>query len=94
MHPPSPYNNVDSFVVHLTLACTRNFPIITGTSPETNIVSGGEGNESLLQTAKSAKCPRTFVGYCLVLKFFKTHYTCNVLVGQGVIDGAENDGDI
>ena len=47
----------------------------------------------MLQTAKSAKCPRTFVGYCLVLKFFKTRYTCNVLVGQGVIDSAKNDGD-
>ena len=81
-------------MVYLKLACTRNFPIIAGTSPEKQHCSGGEGNESLLQTAKSAKCPRTFVGYCLVLKFFKTRYTCNVLVGQGVIDGAKNDGDI
>ena len=70
------------------------FPLSQVLLQKTNIVSGGEGNESLLQTAKSAKCPRTFVGYCLVLKFFKTRYTCNVLVGQGVIDGAENDGDI
>ena len=42
---------------------------------------------------KIAKCPRTFVHYCLEVKFFKTRYTCNVLVGQGVIDGAEHDGD-
>ena len=41
----------------------------------------------------SAKCPRTFVHYCLEVDLFKTRYTCNVLVGQGVIDGAEYDGD-
>ena len=40
-----------------------------------------------------AKCPRTFVHYCLEAKWFKTHYTCTVLVGQGVIDGAEHDSD-
>ena len=43
---------------------------------------------------QKVQCPRTFVGYCLVLTFFKTRYTCNVLVGQGVIDGAKSDGDI
>ena len=43
---------------------------------------------------QKVQCPRTFGEYCLVLKFFITRYTCNVLVGQGVIDGAENDGDI
>ena len=72
----------------------RNFPIIAGTSPDNQHSFRGEGDESSLQNTKSAKCPRTFVRYCLVLTFFKTRYTCNVLVGQGVIDGAENDGDI
>ena len=42
----------------------------------------------------SAKCPRTSGNYCRALKFFKTRYTCNVLVGQGVIDGADTYGDI
>ena len=70
------------------------FPLLQVLLQKINIVPGGEGDESSLQNTKSAKCPRTFGGYCLVLKFFKTIYTCNVLVGQGVIDGAENDGDI
>ena len=42
---------------------------------------------------KNSKCPRTFGGYCLVVKRVKPCYTCNVLVGQGVINGAEHDGD-
>ena len=46
------------------MACTRNFPIIAGTSPENNIVSGGEGDESSLQNTKSAKGPSTFGEYC------------------------------
>ena len=29
----------------------------------------------------------------LLVKLFKTRYTCNVLAGQGVIDGAKHDGD-
>ena len=35
-----------------------------------------------------------FGNYCLVLKYFKTSYSLNLLVSQGVIDGAENNGDI
>ena len=79
---------------HFNWLAREIFPLSQVLLQKTNIVSGGEGDERSLQNTKGAKCPRTFGQYCLVLKFFKTRYTCNVLVGQGVIDGAENDGDI
>ena len=49
------------------------FPLSQVLLQKTNIVSGGEGDESSLQNTKSAKCPRTFGEYrsSLVRKQFR-----------------------